>query len=176
MRASDRQKLPAKLTPTPIRLLLPLLAGALSACAHGPTLAPSSNTGHPLNWLTGCWQTGDETVEETWVLSRQGDQLFGHSVTAKNGVRVFFEMMRIDFEDTATTFSAYPRGMGPTVFESVDQHSSVIAFINPENDYPQRISYSRVNDELKAEISLLDGSRPAGWVYRPCSRSSPLHR
>jgi hypothetical protein len=47
-----------------------------------------------------------------------------------------------------------------------------VTFVNPANDFPQRVRYRRTATGLEAEISLLDGSKPVRWSYRS-SRSRP---
>ena len=100
----------------PLYVLVAVIVALGSSCTSVPEpLAPAPTT-KPMSWLNGCWQSASGNVEETWTQSVHGDQLFGYSVTTRDGVRVFFEMMRIDITADAVTFSAYPRGSGPTVF------------------------------------------------------------
>ncbi len=141
------------------------MAGSLFGCSH--TATPLKDSG-ALDWLTGCWQLEDQSVEETWAKSRQGDQLFGYSVSTKDAQRVFFEQLRIDLQNSRATLNAYPRGIGPTKFEGTVTNKPSIEFINELNDYPQRIRYERIDNRLVAEISLIDKSKPANWDYRRC--------
>jgi hypothetical protein len=41
-----------------------------------------------------------------------------------------------------------------------------VTFVNAVHDYPQRIRYWREGEEMFAEISLADGSKPVRWRYR----------
>lgn len=151
-----------------MRVVFILVISVLSACASTPPGNLATNAASPLSWLSGCWLSDDGHVGETWVASRPGDQLFGFSVTTKDGRRVFFEMMRIDIHEAGATLSAYPRGTGPTSFDSSSVDTAAIEFVNPENDYPQRIRYARQGNELTAMIALLDGSQESRWRYRRC--------
>ncbi len=140
---------------------------ALSVAGCTSTAIPDSKG--PLGWLEGCWQLDDKSVEETWVQSIQGDQLFGYSVISKDNRRVFFEQLRIDIDGSNATLSASPKGIGPTAFQATLRDTSSIEFANAQNDYPQRIRYERIGDRLVAEISLIDKSKPANWDYRRCN-------
>lgn len=152
-----------------MRLCHVLLIGLLSGCTATAGSGMETTETLPLDWMVGCWQTDNDSVEETWVMSRRADQLFGYSVTSKDGRRVFFEMMRIDIDGSHLTFSAYPRGQGPTRFNSTSIDIAAIEFVNDQNDYPQRIRYSLAGVELIAVISKMDGSKTSQWRYRRCA-------
>ena len=66
-------------------------------------------------------------------------------------------------------FVAAPNGMGWTTFAWSPSDASGVTFFNAANDYPQRVRYWREGDELKAEISLLDGSNPTQFAFRRMS-------
>ncbi|MFK8031391.1 MAG: DUF6265 family protein [Gammaproteobacteria bacterium] len=146
--------------------VLVILVITVTACTH--TVPPqTASTLTNLTWLEGCWQTGNG-VEESWMRSKQGDQLFGYSVTTKAGQRVFFEQLRIDLNEQQATLFAYPKGIGPTPFDANINKPYSIEFINAENDYPQRIRYSIVSGRIEATISLLDNTNMNTWSYERC--------
>ncbi|MFK7886803.1 MAG: DUF6265 family protein [Gammaproteobacteria bacterium] len=117
--------------------------------------------------MTGCWQTASG-VEETWVQSKHGDQLFGFSVTSQGDQRVFFEQLRIDVSGDQATLHAYPKGVGPTSFLAELDRVLALEFVNAHNDYPQRIRYGLVEGRLHATIALLDNSKQNSWIYERC--------
>ena len=139
-------------------------------------LAPSAAASEPLNpflpWLAGCWQSQSGDYREVWSRP-EGWHLFGYAVSLDSeGKAQFFEQMRIDvFPDDSlkVIFNAYPKGVGPSQFADSQWGYDQITFENPAHDYPQRIKYWRVEDELFAEISLIDGSQARQFEFVPCS-------
>jgi len=63
-------------------------------------------------------------------------------------------------------FWGSPEGKGRTMFTWVPAKEAGVTFINALHDYPQRIRYWREGEELLAEVSLADGSKPVRWRYR----------
>ncbi|MBT8135636.1 MAG: hypothetical protein KJO54_01350 [Gammaproteobacteria bacterium] len=128
----------------------------------------STEDAAPLAWLAGCWTDG--TIVERWSVAGDG-YLFGYSVTLdEDGKVAFFEQLRIEPGVAGPVYQAYPGGRGPTAFTTVEQGSGTITFANPAHDYPQKMSYTRNGDTLRATIALMDGSRPGHWDYHACAR------
>lgn len=146
----------------------PMTAAALitllTACAH--TTSVPSNDG-AFGWLTGCWQSTNGATREIWTESFEG-LLFGHSVTVRDGRVVFFEDLRITPTQNGVDFSASPGGATPTVFEMIDQGTSMARFANPEHDYPQIITYLREDQRLTATTSLIDGAQSRVFSFTAC--------
>lgn len=142
--------------------LLPMLFGVCTSTVQAESPVPAK-----LDWLSGCWQSGDGNTREIWSGS-EGGYLFGYSVVFRDGQTVFFEQMRIDPAEVPV-FNAYPRGEGPSAFPAISQTATSITFANPAHDYPQKITYARDGEALKALISLIDDSRPNHFDYIPCS-------
>jgi hypothetical protein len=140
---------------------------ALAACATGAVVIPAAPIDAPLPWLQGCWETKDGVTVEHWQTAA-ATHMFGHSVTLKDDAVVFFEQLRIQGSAAGLTLSAYPRGLGPTAFVEVERSAARITFSNDANDYPQRITYAREGDVLRATITMADGSRQNDWRYQPC--------
>lgn len=130
------------------------------------TRAASQPAAQTLNWLTGCWQSEDGSTREIWSQSEDG-YYFGYSVVLKEDKVVFFEQMRID-PGGMPTFQAYPRGAGPSGFPAVSLTEKGVTFANPDHDYPQKITYIREGDALKAVISLIDDTRQGHFNYVAC--------
>ena len=149
--------------------LVTLFVAGVGGCAM-PSILGSGNAdeGNGLDWFVGCWVSEDGAVEETWTKSRAGDQLFGYSVTTQNGKTVFFEQLRVDTGEPGYVLNAYPRGIGPSVFSQTSTAPQAITFVNPANDYPQRIVYSRNGGILTGTISMLDGTKENTWAYSRC--------
>ena len=82
-----------------------------------------------------------------------------------NSVRSF-EFMRIERDGDSLAFHAAPGGEGWTPFVSAPDATGV-TFVNDKNDYPKRVRYWRDGEELRAEISQLDGSNAVQFAFRP---------
>ncbi len=137
-----------------------LLASApVFAAAHDPLPA----------WLTGAWEfkDGAEWGDEYWTPPR-GGIMIGAARMGKGDKLIVWESTRIGYdEDGKLAFWAMPRGVPATKFPMVSRGQSDIVFANAAHDYPQRVRYWREGKMLKAEISLIDGSKPFRFNYRP---------
>ncbi|MBI1339033.1 hypothetical protein GC169_02315 [bacterium] len=149
-----------------------LATGLIAGCASGPSADESGR----LAWLAGCWESADGANREIWT-GLTGGLMFGHAVTfQENGLR-HFEQARIDLRPSTAIYYVYPEGQGPIVFVEADpapnseDAEETISFINPEHDFPQRISYMRSGrNALSATISKLDGSDATPLSWRKCGR------
>lgn len=114
-----------------------------------------------LEWLAGNWSgaKGKRSFEERWS-APAGGALLGTSRTLSGGRMVAFEFLRVVEQGAKLVYVAQPNGAPPTEFTLVELDESRAVFENPFHDFPQRISYERVDDQLTAEISHIDGSSP----------------
>lgn len=90
------------------------------------------------------------------------------AVQAKARCWTFWEHMRIERgPDGKLAFVAIAADQQPVRFGAVRAGDKIceIIFENPDHDYPQRIRYWREGDILKAEISLLDGSKAVQFLF-----------
>ena len=119
-------------------------------------------------WMAGCWEqkSGEDWVEECWTGARAG-QMMGSSRTGKGETLQFFEHMRITADADGTSFCALPKGQAGGCFKATKVSASEIVFENPAHDYPQRVRYWRDGKDLRAEVSLKDGSKASQWRYMP---------
>ena len=118
-------------------------------------------------WMAGCWEMreGERWAEECWTVPRGGQMLGSGRTGDASGVRSF-EFMRIERDGERLAFRASPGGGGWTSFASTADPGAGVTFLNPSHDYPQRVRYWSEGGELKAEISLLDGSNPTQFAFR----------
>lgn len=117
-------------------------------------------------WISGCWQwrEGERWGEECWTIPRAG-QMLG-SARSGNAVEVSsWEFMRIERGDEGLRFVASPGGDGWTAFAATTDPADGATFVNPANDYPQRVRYWREGERLRAEISRLDGTDAVSWSF-----------
>ena len=64
---------------------------------------------------------------------------------------------------------AHTDGENATRFVAVHADGDDVIFENAAKDYPQRVRYWRDSKEMKARISLLDGSKPLDFSWRMMS-------
>ena len=132
--------------------LVPLMAA-------GPEMAS-------LSWMSGCWafERNGARMEEHWS-KPAGDLMLGYSRTMRPGRPVFFEQLRIELKDGELTYIPLVGKQGPIPFTLKKSGANVVVFENATHDYPQRIAYERVGDELKAKTELLDTANPRTQAF-----------
>jgi hypothetical protein len=147
------------------KILLSIVVSAL--CVPAAALAMSD--AHPMpDWMTGTWSDADGQgwSEEYWTPLR-ADIMLGASRSGTADALTFWEQMRIQKEDNGTVaLWATGADQKPIRFEATMSGSNVVVFENPEHDYPQRIHYWREGRTLKAEISMMDGSKTVAFSFR----------
>lgn len=119
-------------------------------------------------WMTGGWQheDGGDWADEFWTPLR-GDMMLGSARSGTGDKLNFWEQMRIEKEDDGdVVFWAMSGDQESVRFEAIVAAENSIVFENAEHDYPQRIHYWREGSELKAEISLLDGSKAVRFSFQ----------
>ena len=119
-------------------------------------------------WMAGAWGHEDKEgwADEYWTPPR-GDMMIGSSRSGKDEKLNFWEQMRIQKEDDGgVVFWAVSGDQKPVRFVATVSGENTIVFENPAHDYPQRIHYWREGEELKAEISLIDGSKVVQFRFR----------
>ena len=144
-----------------------LMAGALALALAGAIPVAAQAQDMP-GWMAGCWEMREEGgrwAEECWTIPR-GGLMLGSGRAGTGGEVGSFEFMRIELGEDGMTFLASPGGNGWTAF-AAGSAASGVSFIKPDHDYPQRISYWREGDLLKARVSLLDGSEAEEWTFTP---------
>lgn len=138
-------------------MLISLLAAAQVAAT------PASD----LNWVAGYWLSCDNgrEVAEYWSDAR-GGVLFGTTVNL-NGERVASERTVFATINGRLSFVYEPTGPN-VVFPLVSLEGQRAVFENPENDFPQRVIYSRAGDVLTGRIEgTIDGqAQSMEWTYQ----------
>jgi Domain of unknown function (DUF6265) len=126
------------------------------------TFAQSALAGvESLAWMSGSWTTtsGGSIIEEHWT-KPAGGTLIGMGRTLKGEKTAFFEFLRIETRPDGIFYVAEPKGRPPVDFKMVEQRDGFIAFANPQHDFPQRITYTRITaDQVLAEVSGPQGGK-----------------
>ena len=142
-----------------LTLFAALVPGALFADTSVPLPA----------WMTGAWafQNGTDWGDEYWTAPR-GGMMIGAARMGKADKLIVWEHTRIAYDDECKlAFWAMPRGQPATKFCMSEQTATSVTFKNTAHDYPQRVRYWRDGKMLRAEISLLDGTKPYRFDYLP---------
>lgn len=126
-----------------------------------------------LNWVAGYWLScaDGREVAEYWSDAR-GGILFNTTVNL-NGERVTSERTMFATVNDRLSF-VYEPGGANVVFPLATLEGQRAVFENPENDFPQRVIYSRVGDVLTGRIEgTIDGQeRSMEWVYQAAPMNS----
>lgn len=138
------------------------LSLGLAACAS----TPAASAQESLDWMTGCWRTDDRSYKEVWTKEEHG-YLFGYALNLEGQTATYFEQTRIDLGRPAV-FNAYPGGFGPSQFTEESRARNVITFVNPDHDFPQRITYQRDGRRMTATIARMNGDRAVTYSFRRC--------
>lgn len=141
-----------------IAAVFTLSAATGAACQDAPEFP---------EWMTGAWDRadGESWADEYWTPPRAGIMI-GASRSGEGEKLQFWEHMRIVREaDGRLAFWAIASDQKPVRFAAVKKTAEQIVFENPAHDYPQRIRYWRDGKELKAQISLIDGSKANDFSF-----------
>ncbi|MCF6128753.1 DUF6265 family protein [Flavobacterium sp. AS60] len=123
-----------------------------------------------MNWLVGNWEQKlpDGTLKETWT--KQNDSTFsGDSYFINTKDTVHFESIKLTQKDDELTYIATVIGQNndePVSFKLTSDADNTFAFENPTHDYPQKITYKKVNEtSLIATISGKQQGKPTSESY-----------
>lgn len=120
------------------------------------------------DWMTGAWERsdGENWADEYWTPPRAGIMI-GAGRSGKGEKLEFWEHMRIVRDANGNlSFWAIASDQKPVRFCATKNTAEQIVFENPQHDYPQRIHYWRAGKELKAQISMIDGSRSVNYSFK----------
>ncbi|OPC37909.1 DUF6265 family protein [Elizabethkingia miricola] len=109
-------------------------------------------------WLIGTWEnkTSRGSVYESWKKINE-NELSGKSYTVKGADTIIFETVQLKQEGDNLYYIPTVRNQNdgkPVSFKAYTITDHKMVFRNPEHDFPQSVSYRRLNqDSLIAEIS-----------------------
>lgn len=133
------------------------------------TTPAQASDGNLPGWMAGAWELdGDGRWGDEYWTPPRGGIMIGSGRVGKGEKLANFEAMRIGYDDSGKlAFWAMPEWTAASKFPMVKQSDSEIVFENAAHDYPQRVRYWREGALLKAEISLLDGTKAKRFDFRP---------
>jgi hypothetical protein len=140
---------------------------------EGQSVSPPSVASSALpTWFAGCWEqrAGNRVVQEQWM-TPAASSMIGMSRTIRSiagrDSTTEFEFLRVVLHNGELTYEPQPNGRPPTVFRAESATDSMVAFVNPQNPFPQRIIYRRVGpDSLVARIEGPRGGTTRGIDFR----------
>ncbi|ATL41889.1 DUF6265 family protein [Elizabethkingia sp. HX WHF] len=109
-------------------------------------------------WLIGTWEnkTSRGSVYESWKKINE-NELAGKSYAVKGADTIIFETVQLKQEGENLYYIPTVRNQNngePVSFKAYTITDHKMVFGNPEHDFPQSVSYTKVNaDSLVAEIS-----------------------
>jgi Domain of unknown function (DUF6265) len=113
---------------------------------------------HPtstLSWLAGCWASegGEPGSGEQWM-APAGGTLLGVGRTVRRGATIEHEFLQIRTNvEGRLVYIARPSGQPEASFVATAVTEAAVTFENLEHDFPQRVSYRRIDrDRIAARI------------------------
>jgi Domain of unknown function (DUF6265) len=109
-------------------------------------------------WLIGTWENKTQrgSMYETWAKASD-DELSGKSYKLKEKDTIVFETIRLVQEQNSLFYIPKVNNQNgglPVRFAAKTVSDMELVFENPQHDFPQVISYTKINaDSLVAEIS-----------------------
>lgn len=114
-------------------------------------------------WLVGTWEnkTKKGSIYETWT-KVNNTELLGKSYMLKEKDTVIFETVKLLQEKNNLFYIPTVKDQNnsmPVKFTLTKGTDKLLVFENPQHDFPQKISYTKINaDSLVAQISgLING-------------------
>lgn len=140
-------------------------------CDDGPGLKEEDMTEfNKITWLKGIWEgrQGDAKLYESWR-SKNYRILEGLSFTSVGGERVYIQTMRIEQSNNKIILVIKAgEGEEETQLELKEASENKIIFSNPENKFPEQVTYRREKNRMIVEVSGTFGSEEKSqeFVYR----------
>lgn len=106
----------------------------------------SAATLESMAWLAGCWanENGDAGSGEFW-LPPAGGRMLGIGRVVRDGRTVEYEFLELEATvDGELIYTATPSRQARAAFKATLQDRSSVTFENAAHDFPQRITYTRV--------------------------------
>jgi len=133
----------------------------------------ASTSKDPFVWLPGNWiretvREGETRISEEVWLSPGAGRMLGVSRSYVRGAETggSFEFLRIEREAEALVLLAQPEGRPPTRFVATELGPWRVLFTNPAHDFPSRMLYFRIGDELHAHVGTAEEPTAQQFVWR----------
>lgn len=154
----------------PVRIRsLALVAAVVTIAVAAVGFAPSTTTAlgdaptdiSKLDFLAGTWKGNAWGGDfHAYYSTPEGGKVLSSSELYQGGKIAFFEFEKFEVIDGKVRLRPFPGGQPAASFmlDSLDLKKKSAVFVNPENDYPKRIEYTRAaKDRLVITLSNPDG-------------------
>lgn len=137
--------------------------------SQAPVRTGPAQTLDSFDWLAGSWvrQSTRGEIEERWVRvsaeTMEGIAIRNSAETARVTERLRLEQFGSEVFYTAKP----PENSLPTPFKLIEADGRRFVFHNPDHDFPQTISYTRIDEDgLLVRIEGLDNGQVRGVDFR----------
>ncbi len=148
---------------TLLGVFAPERVGAQAPAGSG-SVAQAAMDINRLQWLARCWEqrSAGRVTQEQWM-APAGGSMHGMSRTVTGASTRAWEWLRIAPHEGRLAYIALPSGQKETAFAATTVTDTLAVFENPAHDFPQTISYRRVNaDSVVARIAAVTNGRARG--------------
>jgi hypothetical protein len=127
-----------------------------------------------MDWLVGTWENKmpEGLLKETWA--KENDSTYsGNAYFINPKDTVHFESIKLVQTGEDIHYIATATGQNndePVEFKLTSEIESTFIFENPAHDYPQKITYKKIND--KSLVATISGNQQG----KPSSESYPMTR
>jgi len=144
------------------------IVGVVSALLAAMTAAAEEKAAALPGWLAGGWvtQSDDGGWSEEWWTPPRGGVMLGAGRSGNGDKVVSWEQTRIEQARGKISFCALPKGQAGACFTATKVTAEEIVFENPAHDFPTRVAYRRVGQEVAAEISGPNGANRQSWRFK----------
>ena len=129
------------------------------------SFAQDSTSINDVDWIVGCWKSTNSKYEarEHWMPPK-GKMMVGMSHTVSKNTTVGYEHLRIEEQEGKLVYIANPSGQEEASFYQAEITNKKMVFVNPEHDFPQRITYYLLNDgSIHARVEAEKDSELKGF-------------
>ena len=133
------------------------------------TFAAKAQTNHPMQWIVGTWiiKTGNGgTIVEQWRGLNDSTLVGKSSFVKAPGDSTLQETLQLTLRKGVWSYISTVQGQNnnqPVAFSLIFVGRSEFISTNPAHDFPQRIAYRRIHNQLLASI---EGSRNGKYSKR----------
>lgn len=148
----------------------PFILSLIGVLILSGTAASQSGGGRTAEWLIGTWKNNTQkgSIFETWHRTSESE-LSGKSYIIKGQDTIVFETIRLVQEHDGLFYIPVVKDQNnglPVRFAARTVSETQLVFENPEHDFPQVISYTRINaDSLSAEISGIRSGKTRKQIF-----------
>jgi len=111
-----------------------------------------------LQWLIGKWErtNNSDTTKTTYEIWNKN--LSGTSITIKDGDTIFIENFSIVKTEDKKYLQISGMNGQPSFFEFTNENDNSFTCVNPQNQFPKKISYNLENNQLHSKVENNDFS------------------